>query len=529
MFAGTTRLTLVDALQEISRGRNEMWIGLRNAKRAIRWLPKRLLLSCGLLLGGLVTSLAPAAEPKQPNVLLIVSDDQGYNDLGMLGNGIITPALDRLVREGTRLTNFYVAWPACTPSRASLLTGRYPQRNGMYDMVRNEAPDYGHRYTPSEYAVTFERIGGLDTREVLLPQLLRAAGYRTAIFGKWDLGALQRFLPTSRGFDQFYGFVNTGIDYYTHERYGVPSMYRDSQPTEADKGTYCTDLFQREALQFLSSRTDVPKNTANHRPFFLYLPFNAPHNSSALEPEIRSTIQAPDEYKSLYPEIEKATQAKTNNRYGNPATVATRAARQRDYRAAVTCMDAAIGSVIERLEQTSELDNTIVVFMSDNGGGGGADNSPLSGKKADTWEGGIRVPCIVRWPSGKIPAGQTSDAFLTSLELLPSLLAVTNAELPSEIVLDGYDWWDTLRGQAPSPRTEMFWKRRDRTAARVDQWKWVAMDKGAGGLFDLSRDPGETHDLSQQHPDQAARVVARFEAWLSEMQAAQPRGPFRDY
>lgn len=506
-----------------------MLIQLPNAKPEDCWQFERALFFCALLLGCLSSPPAPAASPKQPNVLLIVSDDQGYNDLGMLGNGIITPALDRLAQQGTRLTNFYVAWPACTPSRASLLTGRYPQRNGMYDMVRNEAPDYGHRYTPSQYEVTFERIGGLDTREVLLPQLLRTAGYRTAIFGKWDLGALQRFLPTSRGFDEFYGFVNTGIDYFTHERYGVPSMYRNSQPTEADKGTYCTDLFKREALRFLSSRTTARNSSGNAAPFFLYLPFNAPHNSSALEPEIRSTVQAPDAYKLLYPDVEHATQTKTNNRYGNPATVATRAARQRDYRAAVTCMDAAIGSVLEQLEVTGELDNTIVIFMSDNGGGGGADNAPLRGKKADTWEGGIRVPCIVRWPGGNIPAGQTSDAFLTSLELLPSLLAVAEAELPSNIILDGYDWWDTLRGQASSPRTAMFWKRRDRTAARVDQWKWVTMDKGAGGLFDLSVDPGETNDVSNLHPDQLARVVARFEAWQSDMQAAQPRGPFRDY
>jgi arylsulfatase A len=136
-----------------------------------------------------------------PNILLIVSDDQGYNDIGALGNGIITPALDRLVKEGTRLTNFYVAWPACTPSRAALLTGRYPQRNGVYDMIRNEAPDYGHRYTPEEYEVSFERIGGMDLREITLPTILKTQGYRSGIFGKWDLGTLKRFLPTSRGFD----------------------------------------------------------------------------------------------------------------------------------------------------------------------------------------------------------------------------------------------------------------------------------------------------------------------------------------
>ncbi|MDB4743388.1 sulfatase-like hydrolase/transferase, partial [Planctomicrobium sp.] len=186
-----------------------------------------------------------------PNIVLIVSDDQGYNDLGVLNDEVISPNLDRIVNEGIRLTNFYVAWPACTPSRGSFLTGRYPQRNGIYDMIRNEAPDYGYRYTPEEYAVTWERIGGMDLREVLLPQYLKEAGYQCAIYGKWDLGMSRRFLPQQRGFDDFYGLVNTGIDYFTHERYGVPSMFDGNNQTEADKGTYCTYLFEREAKKFL--------------------------------------------------------------------------------------------------------------------------------------------------------------------------------------------------------------------------------------------------------------------------------------
>ncbi|MCA9079901.1 MAG: sulfatase-like hydrolase/transferase, partial [Planctomycetaceae bacterium] len=204
----------------------------------------------------------PAAPP---NVVLIVSDDQGYNDLGVLSDRMLTPALDRLAQEGTRLTNFYVAWPACTPSRGALLTGRYPQRNGIYDMIRNEAPDYDHRYKPADYEVTFERIGGMDEREILLPAFLQQAGYRCGIFGKWDLGSLRRYLPQQRGFDEFYGFVNTGIDYFTHERYGVPSMYDGNQPTQSDRGTYCTDLFRDHALKFIRDNRE--------QPFFLYLPF----------------------------------------------------------------------------------------------------------------------------------------------------------------------------------------------------------------------------------------------------------------
>lgn len=463
-----------------------------------------------------------ADEPRRPNILLIVSDDQGYNDLGLLGNGIITPALDRIARDGVRLTNFYVAWPACTPSRAAFLTGRYPQRNGIYDMIRNEAPDYGYKYTPEEYAVTFERIGGMDVREIILPEVLQPVGYKSGIYGKWDLGSLKRYLPTSKGFDDFYGFVNTGIDYYTHQRYGVPSMYRNEQPTEADKGTYCTYLFEREAIRFLETY-------AGQNPFFLYVPFNAPHGSSALSPEIRSTVQAPDEFKKMYPPVEEEYRTVERFRYASPARVVTQAARRRDYRAAVTCMDASIGKMLDLLQAKEILDDTIVIFFSDNGGSGGADNTPLRGHKSQTWEGGIRVPCLVRWPSGEIPAGAVCEEFLTSLELFPSLLAAAGAQPPAGVKLDGFDWWPVLRGQQPSPRREMFWKRKNLVAARVGHWKWVEMGGKSGGLFDLNNDIGEQHDLSDEQPEVLSMIKKRYANWLREMQAAEPRGPFRDF
>ncbi|MEX2579996.1 MAG: sulfatase-like hydrolase/transferase [Verrucomicrobiales bacterium] len=466
----------------------------------------------------LFSVVASAAD--KPNILLIVSDDQGYNDLGLLGNGIITPNLDRLAAEGTRLTNFYVAWPACTPSRSALLTGRYPQRNGVYDMIRNEAPDYGYEYGPEEYDATFERIGGMDLKEKTMPQLL-PENYRSGIYGKWDLGTLKRFLPTSRGFDDFYGFVNTGVDYYTHERYGVPSMYRNLEPTTEDKGTYCTYLFEREAVRFLEDHS-------GEDPFFLYVPFNAPHNSSSLDPEIRTTVQAPDKYKEMYPPVESETREVAKYRYGGKATVTTPEARQRDYRAAVTAMDDAIGTMLDLLDEKGIADNTIVVFFSDNGGSGGADNSPLRGRKGQTWEGGVRVPCLVRWPAGGVPAGKVDDAFLTSLELVPSFAAATGHDLPEDIVFDGHDWWPTLRGERDSPRETMFWKRRDLKAARVGNWKWVDMGK-AGGLFDLSEDLGEENDLSESQPEKLREMKAAFDGWMADMEAADPRGPFRDF
>lgn len=473
------------------------------------------------LLGG-VGNVADAAGAS-PNILLIVSDDQGYNDLGCLGNGIQTPTLDRLCREGTRLTNFYVAWPACTPSRGALLTGRYPQRNGLYDMIRNEAPDYGKRYDAAEYEVTFERIIGMDPREVIIAQLLRQAGYRTAVFGKWDGGSHRRFLPTSRGFDEFYGFVNTGIDYYTRERYGVPSMYRNDQLTEEDRGTYSTLLFEREARRFVEQCLADPG-----RPFFLYLPFNAPHGSSALDPRIRSSVQAPAAFQAVYPPVAKETRVIRKYRYGGAATVVTPEARQRDYRAAVTCMDASIGKVLDLLDERDALANTIVIFFSDNGGSGGADNSPLRGHKGQVWEGGIRVPCLIRWPRGNVPAGRVNDAFLTALEVFPSLLAAAGTAPPPGLELDGYDWWPTLSQAQASPRTEMFWQRRDRLAARVGDWKLVRQGETVQ-LFNLAIDPCESSDLSSQEPEQLAAIQAAVAAWQTSMAAAPVRGPFRNH
>ncbi len=458
-----------------------------------------------------------AAEQRPPNIVLIVSDDQGYHDLGMLNPELISPNLDRLVREGVRLTDFSVAWPACTPSRGAFLTGRYPQRNGLYDMIRNEAPDYGHRYTPEEYAVTWERIGGMDTREVLLPQVLQQAGYRCGVFGKWDMGMSRRYLPLQRGFDDFYGFVNSGIDYFTHERYGVHAMYEGNSPTRDDQGTYCTELFEREALRFIRENHD--------RPFFLYLPFNAPHGASSLDPAVRGAAQAPEEYKRLYPHL--ADELVEGSVFEKTAFIPSRSKRKLEYLASITCMDAAIGSVLDALDEFELADCTMVVFFSDNGGAGQSDNGPLRGSKGTTFEGGIRVCACVRYPA-RIPAGTVCDEFLTSLELFPTLTALAGVEPPANLELDGFDMLPVVAGEAATERTEMFWKRREHEAARVGHWKWVRNGRGTF-LFDLSSDVGESDDRAEAEPEITARLQGRFDEWLGEMEAAEPRGPFRDY
>lgn len=446
---------------------------------------------------------ASVSAARQPNILLIVSDDQGYMDLGSMGSrDILTPRIDTLAAEGVRLTSYYAAFPVCTPSRVALLTGRYPQRNGTYDNFRNDRVNDGYRYPLYEYAISPERILGTDTREVLLSQVLSKAGYATAVFGKWDLGSLQRYLPLQRGFDDFYGFVNTGIDYWTHERYGVPSMYLRNAPTEQDKGLYTTDLFERETLRFIDEHKADP--------FFVYISYNAPHGASSLDRGIRGFVQAPGKCLDQYP---------------SPDGLA--AERRHKFMAAVTCMDSSIGRVLDRIDEHGLRQDTIVIFVSDNGAGGGGDSGPLRGRKGQMFEGGVRVPFLMRWP-GKIAPGTVSDEFLTALEVFPMLVKAAGSSLPEDVELDGFDMLPILQGQAKSERESMFWERQGEYGARLGHWKLVHSRRG-GGLFDLSEDLAESNDLTKELPDVHERVRRAYRAWVQEMAAAEPRGPFKNY
>lgn len=465
----------------------------------------RVLFTTASLLVGTGGAFAKEAAPP-PNIILIISDDQGWPDLGCIGSKPVqTPHLDRLAAEGVRATNFYVTWPACTPSRGSMITGRYPQRNGLYDMVRNDLVNYGHRYTPEEYAVSPEMTLGLDPKEVTLGDMLSRAGYRCGMVGKWDMGQAKRYLPLQRGYHFFYGHGNNGIDYYTHERYGVPSMFRGNARTEEDRGAYATDLFKREALKFMSESTG--------KPFFLHLAFNAPHGASTFgsdkdKPKSTEGVQAPEAYVAQF--RGKVQSEKLARYYG-----------------AVACMDDAIGALLEQLRAAGQDKNTLILFLSDNGGSGNGGNAPLKGSKGSMWEGGLRVPFIAWWP-GHLPAGKTTDEFLTALEILPTCLAACGTSPGKDITLDGFDMLPVLRGEKKSPREAMFWQRRGDRAARMGNWKWLDSGKGRG-LYDLSTDLHEDRDLSAQRPDILQIMQDRFAAWRKEMDACEPRGPFRDF
>ena len=349
-----------------------------------------------LLWASLLAAGATAARP--PNIILVVSDDQGF-DLACFGKKeFVTPHLDRMAAEGIRATSFYNTGSVCTPSRSGLITGRQPLRKGTYEMIRNDMVNYGHRYTPTEYAMSPEMTLGLDVRETTFGDILRSAGYRNAVFGKWDMGQARRFLPLQRGFDVFVGHGNNGIDYYTHERYGAPSLFRGNELSTAEKGTYATDIFRREAVRFI--RDSAAK------PFFLYLPFNAPHSASNLQ---KDSNQVPESYlRRYYPDRD-------------PADARTK------YAGMVSAMDEAIGDVFATLRELKLDRDTLVCFLADNGRNGGQiDGVSLRGGKSSPFEGGLRTPFIAWWP-GVIPAGATTREFLTSLELPPTFPAVARA------------------------------------------------------------------------------------------------------
>lgn len=442
-------------------------------------------------------AFAQAGSERRPNIVLLYSDDQAWEDLGCFGDPRVkTPHLDRLAAEGIRLTNFYAASSICTPARSGLLTGRYPQRNGLYEIIRSNETNYKHQYAELEYCFTPEMTQGLDVREITIGDALQGAGYKTGVFGKWDSGRAPRFMPLQRGFDDFYGFSNTGIDYYTHERYGMPSLFRGNTRITGDG--YATELFKGEALRFLDAHQDEP--------FFLYVPFNAPHGASNLEMRM---AQAPQKYLDMYSGVENE--------------------RQRRYYAAITCMDAAIGAILGRLEKLGLAEDTVVLFTSDQGAG---KSPPLRGGKGKLSEGGIRTPFVARWP-GHIPAGAVSDAFCSTLDLLPTFVRLAGGTLP-DVKLDGYDMLPVLTGGAESKRTEQFWELRGHRAARVGTWKWLVETRrrwelpedATGELYDLSVDPEEKHNLAGEKPEVLRMMQRKWDTWMREMVASEFRGPF---
>ena len=420
---------------------------------------------------------ARAANPK-PHVVHIVADDLGWKDVGFNGcSDIRTPNLDALAAGGAKLTQFYVQ-PMCTPTRAALLTGRYPFRYGLQTAVIPSVSTYG-----------------LDTAEWLLPQCLKEAGYKIAIVGKWHLGhADRKYWPKQRGFDYQYGAMIGELDYFTHDEHGVLDWFRNNEPVKEEG--YTTTLLG----------TDAAKLIAGHdpeTPLYLYLAFNAPH----------TPYQAPKQYVERYAAIQEPT--------------------RRTYAAMVTCLDDEIGRVVRALDARGMRDHTLILFHSDNGGTRNAmfagvmadmskvkipcDNGPCREGKGTLYEGATRVCALANWP-GRIKPGAV-DALVHAVDIYPTLAALAGASTAKCKPLDGHDVWGALAEGKPSPRTEIVYNVEPfRAAVRQGQWKmvWRTLLPSNVELFDLSRDPSESNNLASSQPEKVRDMQQRLEALSKE-------------
>ncbi len=399
-----------------------------------------------------------AAKPSAPNIVVILSDDLGYADTGLHGGEIRTPNLDRLAREGVELQRFYVC-PVCSPTRVGLLTGMMPRRFGVTAALR-------------------PRDAGLPADIPTLPQTLKAAGYATALVGKWHAGSARP--PNKAGFDRFYGFMGGQIDYLKHTGPGGrEDWWRDTTPL-SETG-YSTRLFADEAVRILENRDKAS-------PVFLQVAFNAPH----------LPVSAPPGYAERYPNLS-----------------ATKAV----YAGAVTAMDEEIGRILETLQKQGMADDTLVLFFSDNGAGGraGGSNAPLRGGKDTLYEGGIRTLCTVRW-TGKLKAGSTSAQPVAVHDLFPTILAAAGVTPPAGFKPDGLSQWESLRTGKTATREPIVIATAD--AAIVDgDWKLIKPADGPGALYRLDTPKGENEEVTAAHAAVAARLEKRLDEVLKKLPA----------
>lgn len=408
---------------------------------------------------------APAG-PARPNIIVIVSDDQGYADVGVHGcKDIPTPNIDRLASEGVRFTNGYVSCPVCSPTRAGIMTGRYQQR-------------FGHWFNPGPPAGQPTGIG-LPLSEVTLAELLKQAGYATGMVGKWHLGREEQFHPMKRGFDQYFGFLHGSHSYLNAKADPNNLILAGTEPV--DEKEYLTDAFGREAVKFIEQD--------HGKPFFLYLTFNAVH----------TPLDAIQKYLDRFPDISDPMRKK--------------------YAAMLSAMDDAIGGVLEALQKKGVDNNTLIFFVSDNGGPvgkNGSCNDPLAGAKSTLWEGGIRVPFFMRWPE-QIKAGTVCDDPVISLDFLPTCVAAAGGTLPADRKIDGVDILPYVTGQkSGEPHECLFWATKDR-AMRKGHWKILKQDDGAFRLYNLKDDIGEKTDLAEKKPEKVEEMKAFLAQWESEL------------
>ncbi len=431
-----------------------------------------------VLAGGLGLAPTPAAS-RSPNIVILLADDLGHADVGFRGGEIETPAIDRIAREGVVLDRYYVA-PICSPTRAALLTGRDPIKLGIaYDQIN-----------------PWNNVG-LAPSETTLAEILKAEGYQTGLVGKWHLGhAQQHQLPNAQGFDHFYGHLQTNTNYYQHTRESGHDLQQNGKSIEA-KGEYLTHLEAREAVRFIRERD-------RSRPFFLYVPFTAPH----------SPMQAPEATIEKY----AALPAKGSRRI---------------YAAMVDEMDHAIGEILAALDEEEIAADTIVFFSSDNGGSDvfGGVNAPLRGFTGQTFVGGIRVGAAIRWPD-RLEGGRELDEMITVMDLMPTLAGAAGAAIPSRVPLDGIDFWPAIARDQRVVRTKPVGFASEIPIPGVihlalfdGRFKLVQILQEratetivTNHLFDIEADPYEKTDLAERHP----AVVLRMQRLLAEWRRQHP-------
>ncbi len=447
----------------------------------------QILLVSALLASGAELFAAPA---KRPNLVILVADDLGWNDVGYHGSDIRTPAIDRLAKSGVQLDRFYVC-PICSPTRAGLLTGRYPHRFGLRNTV---IPPW--------------RKFGLELSEQTLPEVFAQADYkRRACIGKWHLGHYKRaYHPIERGFTHFYGHYNGAIDYFTHLREGERDWHRNFEPS-ADAG-YSTELLGDEAVRFI-------KGSPEGEPFLLYLPFNAPHGP----------LQAQRKYLDEYGYDEKAGTFKKKGAAKDDYGAEGQGNRKRQtFAAMVTAMDTQIGRILDTLDSEGLAENSIVLFFSDNGATLkiGGSNKPLPGAKHSVHEGGVRVPAVIRWPAG-LHGSRKFDTLMGYIDVLPTLLGLAGSEKPGGgKPLDGIDLSGVLRGKTKAPDRTFYLGQK---AVISQQWKLIG-----GRLYRIDTDPTEKKDVGSENPTvlkRLSRELEKFEALAGKVKVA-PYGSGRE-
>ena len=414
----------------------------------------------------------------RPNVVLIITDDMGWADLSSYGaTDIKTPNIDSIGRDGIRLTDFYANGVMCTPTRAGLISGRYQQRYAL------EIP-LGHAASPSGHL-------GLPVTGHSLPQLLKTNGYATALVGKWHLGYKPEFSPRAHGFDYFFGLKSGYHDFYQHnDNAGAPDLFENETPIAVDG--YTTDLVTERAVKFITQNAG--------RPFFIDVAYNAPH--WPYQPPGKPSI-ARDHARHVLPSDPDA---------------GTRA----DYAAMVERVDRGVGDILGTLARLKLADNTIVIFTNDNGGEWLASNGPLFNRKMTVWEGGIRVPALIRWP-GRIPAGKVSDQVGITMDLTATILAASGTRVPADARLEGVNLLPIWAGKAPTTERTLFWRTGfagfTQRAVRSGDWKLVRDGTGHVFVFNLRSDPGERQDLANRRQDVAQKLWPLVQAWERDVDA----------